>query len=93
MTDNEIINRQEAEIERLKELVRGWKKEAYKLADEKDELYCNAVDRVKTAKTEAVKEFAERLKKTSYSVFLANLICVVNVENINNLVKEMVGDG
>lgn len=55
-----LLARRDAEIERLKELLNGWKTEAYKVADEKDELYFNAVERVKTAKAEAIKEFAER---------------------------------
>lgn len=43
-------NRQKAEIERLTELLEGWKAEAYKVADEKDKLYCEAVERVKAIK-------------------------------------------
>lgn len=56
-----LIKQQRAEIERQKELREGWKTEAYKLAAEKDELYCNAVERVKTAKAEARKECAKEI--------------------------------
>lgn len=52
----DLINRQQAEFERLQKLLEGWKTEAYKVADEKDKLYCEAVERVKTTKTEAIKE-------------------------------------
>ena len=80
-----LINRQKAEIERLEELLEGWKTEAYKVADEKDELYCNAVERVKAAKAEAIKEFAERLKEEmSFGRY-------IQPDQIDNLVKEMVG--
>ena len=41
---------------------------------------------------EAIIEFAERLKNKAHSYFLANLIWVVTIEDIDNLVKEMVGE-
>ncbi len=46
-----------------------------------------------TIKAEAIKEFAERLKKEKYSVCAGHGMseCVVSVYDINNLVKEMVG--
>ena len=84
-----LINRQKAEIERLKELLEGWKKAAYKAADEKDEIYCNAIDRVKTAKAEAIKEFAERLKERATH---DGAFGYVDSYDIDHITKEMVGD-
>ena len=43
---------------------------------------------VEQAKAEAIKEFAERLKKIAYKYFVYS----VTVNEIDNLVKEMVGD-
>lgn len=73
----EEINRQQAEIERLQ-----------KLLDDKCDR-CIARD-----KSEAVKEFAERLKEKSFQSFGNYGITrdVVEVCNIDNLVKEMVGE-
>lgn len=74
----ETINRQKAEIERLQGLLSEWKKEAYKLADSKDEhfkicdeyaekakqRYSEMFDEAKgKIKVEAVKEFDELLKE------------------------------
>lgn len=52
-------NCQNAEIERLTELLEGWKAEAYKVADEKDKLYCEAVERVKAIKAKYMAGDAE----------------------------------
>ena len=73
----DIINRQKAEIERLKEQFRYL------------DVECERLEKVnETAKAEAIKEFAERLKEQIYikkdRLFYA--------EKIDNLVKEMVGD-
>ena len=99
----DLINRLKADNERLKELCEGWKKEAYKVADEKDKLYCEAVKRVKIAKTEAYKEFAERLRQFNQSVTSEkwNREVYPNSwteayeqfdEDIDNILKEMVGE-
>lgn len=72
-----LINRQKAEIERLE--------------------YCNSVnvssigtlhERLKEAKSEAIKEFAERLKEESCSIILYGDIVPVN--RIERVIKEMV---
>ena len=49
---------------------------------------------IKTAKSEAVKEFAERLEEYSYESMGNYGISrmVVSVKDIDNLVKEMVGE-
>ena len=50
--------------------------------------------KIETTKSEAIKEFAERLKKKSqtYPYYEYGLIKAVPTEDIDNLVKEMVGD-
>ena len=79
----DLIHRQEAEIKSLKN-------ECFCLANERD-AYKDVLD---TAVTEAIKEFAERLKGKKRVVFTAvnDSNYAVTVENINNLVKEMAGE-
>lgn len=77
----ELINRQKAEIERLK------RKNTFLLKKKCKE----SRTATKIIKSEAIKEFAERLKEESYS---NSDICgytstVVDVNSIDNLVKEM----
>ena len=79
----DIINRQKAEIERL---------QAYH-DDMESAIYSFREDHAKVKffkgeiKSEAIKEFAERLKEDCP----ANLL-VIHFDAIDNLVKEMVGD-
>lgn len=80
-----FINRQQAKIERLRGLLDGWKTEAYKVADEKDKLYCEAVERVKTVKSEAVAEFGKFLIDKAENG-------VIDVTNIPEYVIEKVGE-
>ena len=63
----DLINRQQAEIERL---------------EKHTEMYHEV-------RAEAIKEFAEKLKKRFYLIAGR---CVVNVYQIDNLVKEIVGE-
>lgn len=79
----DLINRQNAEIERLK----AFEKNVYETVKE----LRNKI------KTEAVKEFAERLKEyvESYDVTTGYKIIIVNAveeETIDNLVKETVSE-
>ena len=69
-----LINRLQAENERLKIVENGF--------IELQKLY-------RTAKTEAYKEFAERLKKQQY---LSIVNMVVSTKDIDNLLKELVGE-
>ena len=72
----DLIIRQQTEIESLKK--------AYEIYEESSGL--------KWAKTEAYKEFAERLKeKTKYAkqIPAGEYFVAVDVEDINNLVKEL----
>ena len=74
----DLINRQKAEIERLR-------------------LYNNLmVSELKAPKAEAIKEFAEELKQRTliqphYNDFVKEFLKIIH-RNIDNLVKEMVGD-
>ena len=71
--------RQQAEIEQ-------WKEESNKYQN----LWCEAVKDLQTAKTEAIKEFAERLKEKAPNITEERFHILRN--EIDNLVKEMVGD-
>ena len=89
----DLINRQKAEIERLnKELVENKADNRY--IQRLEALFKCASMELKTAKAEAIKEFAERLKENEQEVCSGHGIHerVVSVWRIDNLVKEMVGD-
>jgi hypothetical protein len=83
----DLIKRQRAEIERLE-----------KARQRQDYLSCNLrgqkyelMNRISVVKNEAYKEFAERLK----SYLLLNKkgeMSVISFENVDNLLKEMVGE-
>jgi hypothetical protein len=93
----DLINRQQAENERLK--AENEKAKTY-LANcfdkyEKTKIAKDSLENtLYTARAEAIKEFTERLKKEKYSVCAGHGMseCVVSVYDINNLVKEMVGE-
>jgi 50S ribosomal subunit-associated GTPase HflX len=53
--------------------------------------YETCLEKIETIKAEAVKEFAERLKEKERPAF--PLAMVIDVYEIDNLVKEMVGEG
>ena len=80
--EEEII-RQQTEIEKLKEEIQITK-DAYTMLQTKNEII----------KSEAVKEFAERLKEKSFKTIRNYGLTkdVVEVCDIDNLVKEMVGE-
>ena len=105
-----LINRQKAEIERLRKEVNlvsiqfqdlqeryeeahaeieQWKEEANKY----QKLWCIAMDDIEIAQSGAIQEFAERLKEKSYKTIRNYGLTkdVVEVCDIDNLVKEMVG--
>jgi predicted RNase H-like nuclease (RuvC/YqgF family) len=75
---NSYIN-QKAENERLQEAI-----------DEQDIEISRLYKRIDEAKAEAYKEFAERLKENSIATF--SFKGVVMVEEIDNLLKELVGE-
>lgn len=78
-----IVEEKQAEIERLK-----IENQAFRSAANSYKLHYNE------ARTEAVKEFAERLKEKSFKTIRNYGLTkdVVEVCDIDNLVKEMVGD-
>ena len=94
----DLINRQKAENKDL------YKKycELAKTANERVPVLIKEVQKSKAElKAEAIKEFAERLKEKRYPrpmsqaeyFGLSEEKWVVNVDTIDNLVKEMAGDG
>ena len=74
----DLINRQKAEIERLETNCLSMAQTMPNMA--------------KAERAEAVKEFAERLKEKAWHG-MWETINHVDVDEIDNLVKEMVGDG
>ena len=83
----DVIKRQQTEIERLKGIV---------ISPSKDHMdFCGvlcdyAEELIDKAKSEAYKEFAERLKEEALPK--CDWDNCVDVEDIDNLLKEMVGD-
>lgn len=73
----DLINRQKAEIERLEEMYDS------SVSSER-----NVVDNIGYEKSEAIKEFAEKLKEKATSTFYEEHK-YVDTEDIDNLVKEM----
>ena len=90
----DLVNRQKAEIERLNsvndEKFRQWDMLTEKTKQHYADLYEEARD---ILKVEAYKEFAERLKEKSFKTIRNYGLTkdVVEVCDIDNLVKEMVG--
>lgn len=79
----DLITRQKAEIEKLEKVLNG-----------RDQLV-NALNKCyNQAKSEAVKEFATRLEGYSYESMgnYGIIHMVVSVKDVDNLVKEMVGE-
>lgn len=74
---SDIIRDKNAEIERLNKEV-----------DRLSQIVLYHDGHIADARAEAIKEFAERLKKIAYKYFVYS----VTVNEIDNLVKEMVGD-
>ena len=94
----DLINRQQAEIDEMKE-TRVKNFETWKLLDRKTkQFYAERYEEAKEiVKAEAIKEFAEKVK----SKVIVDLFCGVDsadylddilFKNIDNLVKEMVGE-
>ena len=81
----DFINRQKAEIERLC-------MELDEVIIAKDLLFDESEALIKKTKIEAIKEFSERLKDMSEH-FWEEKENFVSEDDIDNLVKEMVGEG
>lgn len=82
----DLITRQQVEIERLniENMLTMSERNAFRAS------FYEVSKQLKTAKSKAVKEFAERLKEKAMQKFDWNEY--VEVEEIDNIVKEMVGD-
>ncbi len=95
MTDNEIIKaleRMSAEdadgfSSDILDLIKRQQAEIKRLWEDCDYFE----DKVKTIKSEAITEFAERLKSDAVEARCCTFSTVVRVADINTLVKEMVG--
>ena len=87
----DTIHDLQADTNKLKEQlqveIEQWKEEANKY----QKLWCIAIDDIETAQSEAIKEFAERLKEKKQEVFTAvnDSSYAVTVYDIDNLAKEM----
>ena len=90
----DLINRQKAEIERLKKEAKD-KERAYNdefcLRKEWQSKCQELLKEKQTTKSEAIKEFAERLKEKTMQDIKLYSSCTGygTIENIDNLVKEM----
>ena len=84
----DLINHQKAEIERLNKEIsisQHLLSDAWRNIEIQDKFY-------KTARAEAIKEFAERLKEDYRPKEPPNHYIVIGKYEIDNLVKEMVGE-
>ena len=92
----DLINRQKAEIERLQEYYKMYYDRMREIKELQDEVEHSSYkislfdETIKTAKSEAIKEFAERLKGHAEPQY--PWLYTVDVDFIDNLVKEMVGE-
>lgn len=84
----ELVKSQKAEISVLRKLLDKAETEIERLQKE-TERFADIGKMYSEIKAEAIKEFAERLKKIAYKYFVYS----VTVNEIDNLVKEMVGEG
>lgn len=88
----DLINRQKAEIERLKkennQLAEDWSN----VTIEKDLLFDEAKALIEKAKVETAKEFAEIVKANKHKLFNYIYSSKGFDEQIDNLLKEMVGE-
>ena len=98
LTIRDLINHQKAEIERLKKeceahrntIIENEKRFLEFNVEQFDEIN-RLVEKLKTAKSEARREFAEELKKSKCSYDLPNYhsFDAVDVDDIDNLLKEL----
>lgn len=77
----DLINRQKTEIEKLNEIIKNCHQEILRKCDD-----CN-----EQIKAESYKEFAERLKEKALLRWDWDSY-VDNIKDIDNLLKEMIGD-
>ena len=80
----DLVNRQKADIKRMKKII-SYLKESIDCSRKE---YNRLLSKLQQAKSEAIKEFAERLKKY-LCLDLREGISVVTIDNIDKIVKEM----
>ena len=90
----DIINRLQAKVDDKEDAIQYADKVIKSLQADMDRLQANISELVKQTKSEAYKQFAERLEEKSFQSFGNYGITrdVVEVCDIDNLVKEMVGE-
>ena len=89
----DLINRQKAEIEELEaEIDRQYEQAKADILGNMSDGGTSCHWCIDQHRTEAIKDFAERLKKKAIRLNLELSIQAVFLEDIDNLVKEMVGD-
>ena len=97
----DLINRQQAEIERLKECPKCIYEYDGNTTEYCIQGPCSNFKTVEQIKSEAIKEFADRLKEKAHTQPIFDTYCgnkyvgdvsKVYVADIDNLVKEMVGE-
>lgn len=89
-TLKQAVNLIESQQAKINKLEKARQKQAYLLCNLKRQKY-ELMNRISAVKNEAYKEFAERLK----SYLLLNKkgeMSVISFENVDNLLKEMVGE-
>lgn len=86
------LNRQKAEIERLKDYPKCVYEYDGDITDYCLKTPCPNYKTVDAIRTEAVKEFAERLKKKSRNLYPFSDELIIDCKDVDNLVKEMVGE-
>lgn len=86
----DLINRQKAEIEKLKRDVDEARCEYTGLQIDKDEMFNESVALIKNAGIKAIKEFAEKLKgRTTKALVFGHEYNITTTFGIDALVKEM----
>ena len=84
----DLIKRQQAEIDRMN----GWVNSLGELCERKTALLTDANWSLITTRAEAIKEFAEKLKANRPHLNTGEQVFYIRPEEVDNLVKEMVGD-
>lgn len=90
----DLINRQKAEIERLKECPKCVYEYDGEITEYCVQGPCSNFKTVEQIKAEAYKEFAERLKNAAMSCLIGDKYSykIVTTKGIDKLLKELVGD-
>ena len=88
-----LINRQKAEISELQHKIMSCNSEIERLISNIEAMAQSMPTMAKADRAEAVKEFAERLKKHTTTLFDWSEVVEISVDDLDDLVEEMVGEG